>query len=114
MPQEPLVNLHLALVAILPIRIEGDRPILTGRLVVHHDDFTGPVYPEIVNRAKDERITAGKDPTGLAAAAIYIAGVIEGERRTQRAIAEAAHVTEVTVRNRYKELVRRLGLRVQL
>ena len=68
----------------------------------------------IVKRAKEERITAGKDPTGLAAASIYIAGVIEGERRTQREIAEAARVTEVTVRNRYKELVRKLNISVQV
>ena len=59
-------------------------------------------------------MTAGKDPTGLAAAAIYIAGIIEGERRTQREIAETATVTEVTVRNRYKELVRKLEIAVAL
>lgn len=67
---------------------------------------------EILNQAKKNRITAGKDPTGLAAAAIYIAGLLTGERRTQREIAEVARVTEVTVRNRYKELVRRLKITV--
>jgi transcription initiation factor TFIIB len=38
---------------------------------------------------------------------------MEGERRTQREIAEVAHVTEVTVRNRYKELVRELQLAIE-
>jgi transcription initiation factor TFIIB len=57
-------------------------------------------------------LTAGKDPTGLAAAAIYISGIINGERRTQREISEVAHVTEVTVRNRYKELVRKLSIEI--
>ncbi|MCD6513397.1 MAG: transcription initiation factor IIB [Candidatus Asgardarchaeum sp.] len=65
---------------------------------------------EILQEAKKARITAGKDPTGLAAAAIYIAGLLTGEKRTQREIAEVAHVTEVTVRNRYKELVKRLKI----
>jgi transcription initiation factor TFIIB len=65
---------------------------------------------DLVTEAKKEGLTAGKDPTGLAAAAIYIAGIVEGERRTQREIAETATVTEVTVRNRYKELVRRLDI----
>lgn len=65
---------------------------------------------DLVTNAKKEGLTAGKDPTGLAAAAIYIAGIIEGERRTQREIAETATVTEVTVRNRYKELVRKLDI----
>jgi transcription initiation factor TFIIB len=65
---------------------------------------------DLVTSAKKEGLTAGKDPTGLAAAAIYIAGIVEGERRTQREIAETATVTEVTVRNRYKELVRKLDI----
>jgi transcription initiation factor TFIIB len=69
---------------------------------------------EILRDAKEGGLTAGKDPTGLAAAAIYIAGICNGERRTQREIAEIAHVTEVTVRNRYKELVRKLEIEIQV
>ena len=65
---------------------------------------------DLVTQAKQKGLTAGKDPTGLAAAAIYIAGIVEGERRTQREIADVATVTEVTVRNRYKELVKKLDL----
>ncbi|MHA2299160.1 MAG: transcription initiation factor IIB [Candidatus Hodarchaeales archaeon] len=68
----------------------------------------------ILQRAKEAGLTAGKDPTGLAAAAIYISGILKMERRTQRAIAEVAHVTEVTVRNRYKELVRQLNIEIQV
>ena len=63
---------------------------------------------EIVETARAKGITAGKDPTGLAAASLYIASIQEGERRTQREIAEVAQVTEVTIRNRYKELVERI------
>lgn len=47
---------------------------------------------------------------GLAAAALYIACLEKGEKKTQRDIAEAAGVTEVTVRNRYKSLRRQLEL----
>jgi transcription initiation factor TFIIB len=54
----------------------------------------------------------GKSPTGLAAAAIYIAGVELGERRTQREISEIAGITEVTLRNRYKDLVKKLNLKI--
>lgn len=68
----------------------------------------------ILNSAKESGLTAGKDPTGLAAAAIYISGILKQERRTQRAIAEVARVTEVTVRNRYKELVRELNIEIQI
>lgn len=65
---------------------------------------------EIIQRSKERGITAGKDPAGLAAAAIYIAALLEDERRTQKEIAQVAGVTEVTVRNRYKELARELGI----
>lgn len=66
---------------------------------------------EIIERAKGERnLVSGRDPRGLAAAAIYIASIITDQRVTQRAIARTAGVTEVTIRNRYKELVNRLEL----
>jgi transcription initiation factor TFIIB len=65
---------------------------------------------EILREAKRKRATAGKDPMGLAAAALYIASLQDDEKKTQKDIAEAAGVTEVTVRNRYKTLKRQLKL----
>jgi len=41
---------------------------------------------------------------GLSAAALYLSCVKKGEDKTQRDIAEAANVTEETIRNRYKGL----------
>jgi len=67
---------------------------------------------EILQKADTLKIDAGKDPMGLAAAALYIACVLEGEKKTQKEIADAAGVTEVTVRNRYKGLKESLGLDV--
>ena len=58
--------------------------------------------------ARELKLTSGRGPTGIAAAASYIASVLTGERKTQREIAEIAQITEVTIRNRYKELVNRL------
>ena len=66
---------------------------------------------EIIKKYREIKGTAGKDPSGLAAAALYIACVVQNERRTQRQIAKIAHVTEVTVRNRYKEICRKLGIK---
>ena len=65
---------------------------------------------KILHEAKRKRAAAGKDPMGLAAAALYIACLQNNEKKTQKDIAEAAGVTEVTVRNRYKSLKRQLGL----
>jgi len=67
---------------------------------------------EILDKAKDRGVTAGKDPAGLAAAAIYIAALLNDERKTQKEVASVAGVTEVTVRNRYKELAKLLGIQL--
>ncbi len=64
----------------------------------------------ILREARNKRAAAGKDPMGLAAAALYIACLQNNEKKTQKDIAEAAGVTEVTVRNRYKTLKRQLKL----
>jgi transcription initiation factor TFIIB len=52
----------------------------------------------------------GWGPIGTAAAAIYIATVLSGEYRTEKEIAKVAGTTEITIRDRYKELVKRLNI----
>lgn len=47
----------------------------------------------------------GKSPVGLAAAAIYAAGQLTGQDLTQDEVGAAADVSNVTIRNRYKELL---------
>ncbi|MDO9324275.1 MAG: transcription initiation factor IIB, partial [Methanoregula sp.] len=69
---------------------------------------------EILRLATEHELTSGKGPTGVAAAAIYIASILGGERRTQREVAEVAGVTEVTIRNRYKELAEKLNIEIIL
>jgi transcription initiation factor TFIIB len=64
----------------------------------------------ILREARRKRAAAGKDPMGLAAAALYIACLQNNEKKTQKDIAEAAGVTEVTVRNRYKTLKKQLNI----
>lgn len=69
---------------------------------------------QILQQAAEKGLTSGRGPTGVAAAAIYIASVLLGCRRTQREVAEVAGVTEVTIRNRYKELTEHLDIDVTL
>ncbi|HKC78726.1 MAG TPA: TFIIB-type zinc ribbon-containing protein [Nitrosopumilaceae archaeon] len=64
----------------------------------------------ILKDANEMEITAGKDPMGLAAAALYLSCVLNGENTTQKVIAQAAGVTEVTIRNRYKGLRESLNI----
>jgi len=65
---------------------------------------------EILRQASEKELTSGRGPTGVAAAAIYIASILCGDRRTQREVAEVAGITEVTIRNRYKELAEELDI----
>lgn len=65
---------------------------------------------KIIMEAKKRGVSSGKDPSGLAAAALYLAALRHGYRRTQKEIAHVAGVTEVTVRNRYKEITTALKI----
>ena len=69
---------------------------------------------EILEDAREAELTSGRGPTGIAAAALYVSSLIHGEKRTQREVADVAGVTEVTIRNRYKELIKKLKLEKQI
>jgi transcription initiation factor TFIIB len=60
---------------------------------------------ELSRKTSDSKISSGKAPAGLAAAYVYFASVLEGEHLPQREVAEFAEVTEVTVRNRCREIL---------
>src|SRR5437667_11984512 len=64
----------------------------------------------VLKDARKKGVVAGKDPMGLVAHALYVACVLENEKKSQKEIAEIANVTEVTVANRYKGLKDSLGL----
>ncbi len=69
---------------------------------------------EIIEEAQNVELTSGRGLTGIAAAALYVAALINGEKRTQREVADVAGVTEVTIRNRYKELLECLQLEKEI
>ena len=57
---------------------------------------------KILRKAEAQQMMAGKDPMGMVASALYLASLETGHRITQRMMAEASGVTEVTIRNRCK------------
>ena len=69
---------------------------------------------DIIRRAEEMEMTHGKSPCGVAAAAIYIASQLSEQSRTQREIAEVTNVTEVTIRNRYKQLAKSLKIELDI
>src|SRR3989344_2271393 len=69
---------------------------------------------DILEEAQKAELTSGRGPTGIAAASLYVAALTNNEKRTQREVADIAGVTEVTIRNRYKELLKELKLKDQI
>jgi len=65
---------------------------------------------KILKKAEISELTSGRGPAGIAAAALYVAALLNNEKKTQREVADVAGITEVTIRNRYKELLEKLKL----
>jgi transcription initiation factor TFIIB len=78
------------------------------------DGVTEGIAHKILLGAKKQRLTLGRSSKSIASAACYIASIISGAHKTQREVAEAADLTEVTIRNRYREMLIRLKITVSL
>ncbi|MDP9488741.1 MAG: transcription initiation factor IIB [Thermoproteota archaeon] len=65
---------------------------------------------DLMKKVLEQEFSAGKDPMGFAGAVLYVSLQMEGKTVRQIDIAEAAGVTEVTIRNRAKELKSKLHL----
>ncbi len=99
----------------LGIRMPIDDPVGYVSKIAERAGISGDTIGlavRILREAQKKRITTGKDPSGLAAAALYIACQMKGEKMTQKELAQAAEVTEVTIRNRKGELVEGLNLKI--
>ena len=68
----------------------------------------------LLDKLAEARAAEGCSPVGVAAAAVYAASLAFSERLTQREIAEKAGVTEVTVRNHFKRIMRSLEITLYL
>lgn len=95
-------------IALAPVSPESYIPRFSSRLRIN--PLTEALALKFVKEAVLQEVVSGKDPKSVAAAALYIACILKGEPRTQRDVSEATGVTEVTIRNRYKELVTSLGI----
>jgi transcription initiation factor TFIIB len=64
---------------------------------------------DLLETAKEQAVHSGKSPVGLAAASIYVGSLLTNNRITQKEIADVTDVSEVTIRNRYQELLDAAG-----
>ena len=69
---------------------------------------------EIAEKTKDSNISDGKAPNGIAAAYLYVSSVLLGQNVLQRDVSSIAGVTEVTIRNRCKEILTSYKLNITL
>ena len=69
---------------------------------------------EISEKTKDRNLADGKAPNGIAAAYLYVASILLGQNVLQRDVSSVAGVTEVTIRNRCKEILTCYKLKVTL
>lgn len=87
-------------------------PKLISKLNLPNEVLTESIA--ILNKASEAGLTSGRGPMGIVAAAIYIASALLQYKCTQKELAASANVTEVTVRNRYQELLKKLDLIVSI
>lgn len=91
---------------ILDVRLYISRFVNNLKLGGEVENLANSIY----EFAKNAGITSGKGPISLAAASTYVAAILLNYDITQREVAETAHVTEVTIRNRYKEFLEKLDI----
>ena len=60
---------------------------------------------EIAEKTKNRSITDGKAPNGIAAAYLYVSSILLGQSILQKDVSSVSGVTEVTIRNRCKEIL---------
>jgi len=82
--------------------------------ILHLSPKTQNEALRILGKAENSELTSGRGPAGIAAAALYVAALLNDEKKTQREVADVAGITEVTIRNRYKELLDKLGIEDRL
>ena len=112
--QKEIARSYSVIVRNLDMRMPIDDPIDYVTKVAEKAKVSTEVEALAINlmgEARKQFATTGKDPSGLAAAILYLSARMLKEKVTQARLAKAANVTEVTVRNRKRDLMRSLNLK---
>ena len=92
----------------LELEIKPSSPIPYIERLAEDLELTGEtrsVAVDLAEQTMKKGTHAGKSPTGLAASAVYAAGRITGEKHTQKELAQMMNVTQLTIRNRHREIL---------
>ncbi len=112
--QKEIARSYSVIVRNLDMRMPVDDPTYYVTKVAEKAKVSSDVEGlaiKLIKEAKRNYATTGKDPSGLAAAILYLSARMLKEKVTQARLAKAANVTEVTVRNRKRDLMKSLNLR---
>jgi transcription initiation factor TFIIB len=107
-PKE-LASTYRLLVLELGLKIPMSDPIKCIASIANKVNLSEKTKRQAINImrhiiSKKQEVTAGKHPMALAAAILYLLSIDMGENITQNSIAQAAGITQVTVRNRCKDV----------
>ncbi len=114
--RKEIASCYRALIRSIKIKPNIPNPVIYVEKIIKMLNLGPEVEKDALNiiiKAKERGLIAGKDPAGFAGAAVYIACLQHRQEIVQREIAIAAQVTEVTIRSRYKELMKKLGIVIQ-
>ena len=65
---------------------------------------------ESARHCEDFCCVCNKVPSSVASGAVYISGILSGDRRTQVEVAEACHITSASVNKHYKDLAKKADI----
>ena len=113
--KKDIARCYRVLVEALKIKVPMSDPrdfVIRAERILNLKAETVKKAIEIVEGAKKAGLTGGREPAAIAAGAIYIACILTNDMRSQKDIARALGVSEITLRSRYKEIARKLNISI--
>lgn len=114
--KKSIAKMYRLLIRTLKLNITPLTPVdYVNRLAseLELDPKTQSQAMEFIEKATELEITSGKSPLSIAASALYMSALLNEEQRTQKAVSDVSQITEVTLRNRCKEMITALKLKRQ-
>lgn len=113
--RKEIARLYRSLIRELGLKIYPPSPsdyVLRFASELHLSGETIVLTNDLIRRAESMEITSGRDPISIAAASLYISSIMTYNKRTQEELSSVTGVTQVTIRNRYKELLKLMDILV--
>lgn len=67
---------------------------------------------KIADKLLSSHVLSGKSPSSIAAASVYVASIITGNKKTQTDVARTVGLTDVAIRNTYRDMMRYMDVTI--